>query len=219
MHDLATGACKRAITAGDWLVRDLLHVDPVGRTVEFLASGLDLSVNPYHRILCRVGLDRGGLTVLTSGPDDQSLAMPLKRVPRDHIRPAMDTGVWRSPSGRYFVHTHSDLTKLPVSELRRADGSLVTVLATAEVAVPDWRFPTPFQTLAADGETALYGAMWLPSDFDPAKRYPVIDYIYPGPQRGQLPTTALTDVRPSAASRPIMSRTRLRKRKDARSPS
>ena len=194
LHDLATGARKRAITAGDWLVRDLLHVDPVARCVEFLASGLDPAANPYHRTLCRALLDRDGLTVLTPGPNDQSLAMPLKRVPRDHIRPAMDIGSWRSPSGRYFVHTHSDLTKLPVSELRRADGSLVSVLATAEIAVPGWRFATPFQTLAADGKTVLYGAMWLPSDFDPAKRYPVIDYIYPGPQRGQLPTTALTDI-------------------------
>lgn len=194
LHDLATGARKRAITQGAWLVRDLLHVDPATRTVEFLASGLDPTTNPYHRTLCRAALDHAGLTVLTPGPDDQSLAMPIKRVPRDHIRPAMDTGSWRAPSGRYFVHTRSDLTKLPVSELRRADGSLVCTLATAEVTVPGWRFATPFETLAADGQTRLYGAMWLPSDFDPAKRYPVIDYIYPGPQRGQLPTTALTDV-------------------------
>ena len=194
LHDLTTGARKRAITAGDWLVRDLLHVDPTARTVEFLASGIDAAVNPYHRVLCRIGLDGGDLQVLTPGDGDHQLAMPLKRVPRDHIRPAMDVGQYRAPSGRYFVHTHSDLTRVPVSELRRADGSLVAILVTAKVAVPDWCFATPFRTVAADGATELFGAMWLPSDFDASKRYPVIDYIYPGPQRGQLPTVMLTDV-------------------------
>lgn len=194
LHDLATGARKATITEGAWLVRDLLHVDPVARTVEFLASGLDPAANPYHRTLCRAGLDGGGVTVLTPGVDDQLLAMPIKRVPRDHIRPAMETGAWRAPSGRAFVHTRADLTKPPVSELRRADGSLIAELATAAVAVPDFRYATPFTTLAADGATTLYGAMWLPSDFDPTKHYPVIDYIYPGPQRGQLPTVMLTDV-------------------------
>ena len=194
LHDLATGARKRAITSGDWLVRDLLHVDPIARTVEFLASGIDPTVNPYHRALCRIGLDGGALQVLTPGDGDQQLAMPMKRVPRDHIRPAMDVGAYRAPSGKYFVHTHADLTRAPVSELRRADGSLVATLAVAEVTVQDWRFAAPFRTVAADGVAELFGAMWLPSDFDPAKRYPVIDYIYPGPQRGQLPTVMLTDV-------------------------
>lgn len=194
LHDLATGARKRPITSGDWLVRDLLHVDPAARTVEFLASGIDAAVNPYHRVLCRIGLDGGDLQVLTPGDGDHQLAMPMKRVPRDHIRPAMDVGQYRAPSGRYFVHTHSDLTRVPASELRRADGSLVAILATAEVSVPGWRFAKPFRTVAADGVTELFGAMWLPSDFDPTKRYPVIDYIYPGPQRGQLPTVMLTDV-------------------------
>ncbi len=194
LHDLTTGARKRAITAGDWLVRDLLHVDAVARNVEFLASGIDAAANPYHRVLCRIGLDGGELKVLTPEDGDHSLAMPIKRVPRDHIRPAMEVGAYRAPSGRYFVHTHSDLTRVPVSELRRADGSLVATLAVAEVTVPDWRFATPFRTMAADGVTELFGAMWRPSDFDPAKRYKVIDYIYPGPQRGQLPTVMLTDV-------------------------
>lgn len=102
LHDLATGARKRAITAGDWLVRDLLHVDTVARNVEFLASGIDAAANPYHRVLCRISLDDGDLTVLTPGDGDHALAMRLKRVPRDHIRPAMDVGWYRAPSGAVF---------------------------------------------------------------------------------------------------------------------
>ncbi len=199
LHDLATGVRKNRITSGQWAVRDLLHVDPFARTVEFLAGGLDDTANPYHRTLCRIGLDGTGFDVLTPGSDDHSLAMPLKRVPRDHIRPEGEIGQWRSPTGRYFVHTAADLTKLPVTEIRHADGGKIATLVTASLA-PDlaaaWRWPIPFVVTADDGKTDLFGAMWLPTDFDPAKRYPVIDYIYPGPQRGQLPTVMLTDIMP-----------------------
>ena len=82
--------------------------------------------------------------------------------------------------------------------VRRADGSLVSVLTIASLdpALADWRWPVPFRVKADDGETVLFGAMWLPSHFDPARQYPVIDYIYPGPQRGQLPTVMLTDFLP-----------------------
>jgi len=192
LHDLATGARKGAITQGDWLVRDLLHVDEAGGFAEFLAGGIVPGAIPTHRTLCRVNLDGSGLAILTPGTKDQALGMPLKRVPRDHIRPAMDVGCYRAPSGRYFVHTEADLESLPVTHLRRADGSLVATLATCETAGP-MPFARPFTTTAADGVTTLYGALWLPSDFDPAKKYPVIDYIYPGPQRGMTPTVLLTD--------------------------
>eukprot|EP01037_Dinobryon_pediforme_P002152 gene2152-2189_t len=193
LHDLATGARKNDITSGDWLVRDLLHIDEATRQIWFLAGAR--AANPYHRTLCRVGLDGTGFMVLTPGEGDHSLAMPLKRVPRDHIRPPMVTGSFLAPGGAHFVHTHSDLTTLPVSELRRADGSLVSVLETATIAEgTPFRFAEPFTVTAADGETTLFGSFWLPTDFDPAKSYPVIDYIYPGPQRGQIQTTLLTDV-------------------------
>jgi pimeloyl-ACP methyl ester carboxylesterase len=193
LHDLATGARKNDITAGAWLVRDLLHVDEAARQIWFLAGAR--AGNPYHRTLCRVGFDGRDLVVLTPGEDDHSLAMPLKRVPRDHIRPALVTGSFLAPGGGYFVHTHSDLTTFPVSELRRADGSLVSVLETGSIAEgTPFRFAEPFTVMAADGETTLFGSFWLPTDFDPAKSYAVIDYVYPGPQRGQIVTSFLTDV-------------------------
>ncbi len=199
LHDLATGARKSTITQGAWNVRDLLHVDAIARTVEFTAAGLAPNSNPYHRTLCRAALDGGALTVLTPGAFDHQLAIPLKRIPRDHIRPPLDTGWYRAPSGRTFVHTEADLVSLPVTRIRRADGSLVATLATASIdnsISGDFRFPEPFTSIAADGKTTLYGAIWRPSDFDPAKSYPVIDYIYPGPQRGQYPAITLTDFMP-----------------------
>lgn len=195
LHDLATGARRHAITSGDWLVRDLLHVDETAGTLHFLAANIVPGANPYHRTLCRIGLNGTGLAILTPGDANHALAMPLARNPRDHIRPPAEQGDWRAPSGRYFVHTASDLTTLPVTDIRRADGSLVATLATAEFDGP-WRAPLPFTTTADDGQTTLHGAIWLPTDFDPAKKYPVIDYIYPGPQRGQTPEVLFTDILP-----------------------
>jgi dipeptidyl-peptidase-4 len=196
LHDLRTGALKNRITQGDWVVRDLVHVDPSLRRILFLAGGVDPTVNPDYRALCSVGFDGSGFTVLTPEPHDHSIAIPAKRQPRDAIRPAGEIGEFLSPSGRYFVHTHSTLERPPVSVLRRIDGSIVAELGTASLdpaLAKDWRWPEPFIAKAADGTTDLYGAIWRPTDFDPRRKYPVIDHIYPGPQRGQTPTVALAD--------------------------
>jgi len=199
LHDLATGARKNRITSGDFVVRDLVHIDEATGTVLFLAGNIEPGADPARRKLCRVQLDGTGFQVLTPESGDHEIAMPRPRPPRDHIRPAEETGWFLSPSGRYFVHTHGALDRAPVSLLRRDDESLVATVAQATLA-PDleaaWRWPTPFTAKAADGTTDLYGAIWLPTDFDPAKRYPILDNIYPGPQRGNLPTTTLADTLP-----------------------
>ena len=196
LHDLRTGARKNRITQGEWVVRDVVHVDPIARRILFLAGGVDPKLNPDFRTLCSIGFDGSGFKVLTPEPHDHSIAFPAKRQPRDAIRPVGEIGEFLAPSGKYFVHTHSTLEKPPVSVLRRIDGSLIAELETASLA-PDlanaWRWPEPFVAKAADGETDLYGAIWRPTDFDHGRKYPVIDYIYPGPQRGQTPTVALAD--------------------------
>ena len=196
LHDLATGARKNPITSGDLVVRDLADIDEASGTVLFLAGDREPGADPARRALCRVQLDGTGFQVLTPEHGDHSIAMPHPRPPRDHIRPAEETGWFLAPSRRYFVHTHGALDRMPASVLRRTDGSVVATVATAELA-PDladaWRWPMPFTAKAADGQADLYGAIWLPTDFDPARRYPIIDHIYPGPQRGNLPTTMLSD--------------------------
>ncbi len=199
LYDLITGALKNRITAGQWVVRDLLHVDEAARKILFLAGGVDPAADPYHRVLCSVGLDGAGFTVLTPEAGDHAVAAAQKRVPRDHIRPVGEVGAFLSPSGRYFVHTHSTLERAPVSTLRRIDGGLVAVIEEAtldETLRAAWRWPTALRVKAADGVTDLFGAMWLPTDFDPSRKYPVIDYIYPGPQRGMTPPVMLTDSMP-----------------------
>lgn len=196
LYDLQTGALKNRITQGEWVVRDLVRVDPAARRVLFLAGGVDPAVNPCYRTLCSVGFDSSAFKVLTPEPHDHSLAFPQRRQPRDAIRPAGEIGEFISPSGQFFVHTHSTLERLPVSVLRRIDGSAVAELETASLdpaLAKNWRWPEPFTAKAADGVTDLYGAIWRPADFDPRRKYPVIDYIYPGPQRGQTPTVMLPD--------------------------
>ena len=192
LYDLATGALKNRITAGPWMVRDIVRIDAERREIWFLAGGIDPAVNPTCRTLCRIGLDGTGLTRLTPEPEEHAVAMPELRTPRDHARPFVDPGQGISPDFRFFIHTHSTLERAPVSTLRDRDGRLVATLENATVAL-DWRFPKTFSVTAADGETELYGAMWFPTDFDPARKYPVLDWIYPGPQRGQTPNVLLTD--------------------------
>ncbi len=193
LYDLATGALKGRVTEGRWMVRDVVRVDEAARQVWFLAGGVDPERDPTLRTLCRIGLDGTGFTVLTPEAAEHSVAMPALRMPRDHVRPAPEPGEGIAPDFRHFIHTHSTIDRLPVTSLRRADGSLVAVLEEASLdpaLAGAWRWPVPFRVIAADGQTPLWGAMWLPSDFDPVRRYPVLDWIYPGPQRGQTPKGA-----------------------------
>lgn len=196
LHDLRTGARKNRITSSDFFVRDLADIDEDTGAVLFLAGGIEPGADPARRKLCRVQLDGSGFQVLTPESGEHEIAIPRPRPPRDHIRPAEETGWFLSPSRRYFVDTYGTLDRPPVSVLRRVDGNVVATVAAAELA-PDlataWRWPMPFTAKAADDVTDLHGAIWLPTDFDPARRYPVIDNIYPGPQRGNLPATMLPD--------------------------
>jgi dipeptidyl-peptidase 4 len=97
--------------------------------------------------------------------------------------------VTMAPSGRWFTHTHSTLTRPPVTVLRRADGREVRTLERAEIGALEavgWRAPEPFTALARDGSTELYGVLYRPSDFDAGRRYPIIVNLYPGPQAGSV---------------------------------
>lgn len=157
-------ACT-ALTSGEWAVRDLLNVDEDGGWVYFTAGGREPGRDPYLRHLYRVRLDGSGLELLT--PENA-----------DHL-------VTFSPSGRYFVDTSSRVDTVPVSYLRRADGYQALELERADVTrltATGWRSPEPFTVKGADGSTDLYGVLYRPSNFDPARKYPIIEGLYPGPQ-------------------------------------
>ncbi|PWK92282.1 S9 family peptidase [Fulvimonas soli] len=170
LYDLDTGRLKHAVTSGEGNVTQVLRVDPKTRTVWFRGVGRTPGVNPYYQQFWKVGLDGGQPQLLA--PEDADHTITL------------------SPDGTYFVDSYSTPTTPPVAVLRRADdGATVAPVARADVGrllAAGWKAPEPFTVKARDGRTDLYGLMFKPTDFDPAKKYPVVDYIYPGPQTGSV---------------------------------
>ena len=167
-YDLATGELLGRITTGDWNVRQLLRVDEEARTLYFTGTGREPG-DPYFQYLYRVGMDGTGLTLLT--PDSANHAVTL------------------SPSGAYFVDSQSTPVIPPVTVVRDMDGNVVAELERADISArlsSGWQPPEPFTVKARDGETDLYGLMYRPTHFDPARSYPVINYLYPGPQSGSV---------------------------------
>jgi dipeptidyl aminopeptidase/acylaminoacyl peptidase len=168
-YDAATGALLNRITEGPWMVVDLLEVDEATGWVYFTAVGREAGQDPYFRHLYRARLDGSSLERLTPEAGDHEITF--------------------SPSGRFLVDTWSTPTSAPVTVLRRADGTPVLTLEEAdfsELLAAGWSWPVPFTAKARDGVTDLHGYLFFPSDFDSTAAYPVVDYIYPGPQIGPL---------------------------------
>ena len=169
LYDLGTGRLKNPITTGEWPVLQLLRVDEKGRRITFLAGGREKDRDPYFRHLYSVGLDGAGIVLLT--PEDA------------------DHEVTLSPSGLYFIDSYSKPDSPQVSVLRAADGKLILNLEKADISrllADGWKPPIPIIVKARDGQTDLYGLMFRPTNFDPAKKYPIINNIYPGPQSGSV---------------------------------
>ena len=163
--DAHTGA-RRQITSGNWLVRSVAGIDESAGKLLIIGTGREQGRDPYLRHLYAVSRKGGAMKLLTPEPLDHDVSV--------------------SPDGRYFVDNMSLINVPTRSVLRRAsDGHIVMELGRADISAylaAGYRFPEPFETLAADGKTPLYGAYFKPADFDPAKRYPIIEEIYTGPQ-------------------------------------
>ena len=170
LYDLITGKLKHAITSGTGNVTEVLKVDPVTRTVWFRGVGRTAGVNPYYQQFWKVGLDGGQPTLLTPEDADHTISL--------------------APDGKRFVDAYSTPTTPPVTVLRNADdGHTLATVATADITrlkAAGWVPPIPFTVKARDGKTDLYGMMFKPSQFDPSTKYPIIDYVYPGPQTGSV---------------------------------
>jgi dipeptidyl aminopeptidase/acylaminoacyl peptidase len=169
LYDAATGTLKNQITKGDWVISKLLKVDEKNRTLYFLAGGREQGRNPYFSHLYKIKFDGKGLTLLT--PEDGNHQVVL------------------SPSGRYFIDSYSKQDVPAVMALRNVEGKLVTPLERTDISrltATGWKPPTPIVVKAKDGQTDLYGLMFTPSNLDPNKKYPIINYIYPGPQGGSI---------------------------------
>ncbi len=170
LYDLDTGQLKNPVTRGNWMVRDVLHVDADRREIFIQTAGRVKGRNPYYRDICRVNLDTGKLTPIVSTDDEYVVGSPSSR--------ASGTGV--SPSANYVVVSRSRVDSVPVSLLLDRNGNELMILETADVSgLPaGWKWPEPVMLKAADGKTDIYGVVYRPTDFDPEKSYPVIDCTF-----------------------------------------
>jgi len=171
LYDWKTGELKNQITKGDWVVRGIERVDEQTRQIYFFASGREAGRDPYLRHLYKINFDGTGLFLLTPGHGEHSVTF--------------------SPCGRYIVDTYSRVDFAPVTELRRSsDGQLICELEKADIELllaEGWKWPQPFQAKARDDKTDIYGVLFRPTNFDPSKKYPVVECIYSGPQSFSTP--------------------------------
>ncbi|MBQ0007076.1 MAG: DPP IV N-terminal domain-containing protein [Alistipes sp.] len=161
----ADGKLKNPITKGSYHVDDILEIDEKARVVYFTASGYGKDRNPYYLHAYRVGFDGTGLKEID--PDDYNSKYSI------------------SDDGKYLVSNYSRVDTTPANALFSTSGTKIMELEKAdfrELFRAGYKFPETFKVKAADGITDLYGVMYKPYDFDSTKVYPIIDYVYPGPQ-------------------------------------
>ncbi len=168
----ADGTLKNQVEHGEYVAEDISYVDEKTRALFLAASGHEDGEDPYFMHFYRANLDGTGMKLLD--PGDASHAVNM------------------TDSGRFFVDTFSRVNTAPESVLYDALGTAVLPLEKVDMApltAAGYRFPEPFQVKADDGVTDIYGVMYKPFDFDPAKKYPVIAYVYPGPQQESVTKT------------------------------
>ena len=168
--EVATGKAT-PITKGQWLVRKVERVDEATRQIWFTAYGIRPDQDPYFAHLARIGFDGNGLVVLTA---------------------ANGTHEWSfSPDRSLLIDRWSRVDQPPVTELRRtSDGSLVAELGRDDASAllaTGFRPAQPFVAKGRDGATDIHGIVIRPTNFDAARRYPVIEAIYAGPHDHFVP--------------------------------
>ena len=159
------GNLKNRLTKGPWHVENVLKVDPKAGVIYFTANGRNAGENPYYEHLYRVNLDGSGLKQITRG---------------DYFhQPEIDD------DAKYVLDNYSRVNTVPVAVLLDNNGNKVMDIQESDFSqlfANGYKFPELFTVKAADGVTDLYGVMYKPFDFDSTKVYPIVDYVYPGPQ-------------------------------------
>ncbi|MEX1182045.1 MAG: DPP IV N-terminal domain-containing protein [Gemmatimonadota bacterium] len=171
LYDGATGRVKNQITRGDWVVREVVHVDEDSRQIWFVAGGMYADQDPYFAHYYRINFDGTGLTTFTSTPADHSVVF--------------------STDMQYYIDTYSTVQTPPTVELRKTgDPAVLATLETADISkvlAAGWKPPEIFVSKARDGETDIWGIVVRPTNYDPSRKYPVIEFIYAGPQGSFVP--------------------------------
>jgi dipeptidyl aminopeptidase/acylaminoacyl peptidase len=169
--DAKEGAIRNQITKGNYVVRAIDRIDEEKRQIWFRASGRNPDQDPYFLHYYRINFDGTGLVALTAGNGTHT--------------------VQYSPNEEFLIDTYSRVDQPPLHELRRtSDGQLVCALEEADIAElksSGWQAPEVFSAKGRDGTTDIWGIICRPRDFDPAKKYPVIEQIYAGPQGSFVP--------------------------------
>ena len=164
LHD-ESGKLKNQITSGTYHCEEILGIDEAKRVLYFSANGKEAGEDPYLLHAYRVNFDGTGLKLLNPGSFDHAMRM--------------------NDNNTFFINNFSRVNSVPASVLYNADGKKVMDLETADLSslmATGYKFPEPFKVKADDGITDLYGVMYKPFDFDSTKKYPIIEYVYPGPQ-------------------------------------
>ena len=159
------GRLKNQISSGSFHANSFVNIDENKRVLFFTANGVESSIDPYYEHLYSINLNGTGLRNLNKGDFTSSTSM--------------------ADSNKYFVSNFSRVNMAPKSELRTNTGALVLSLEKADLSQlmsTGYKFPEPFKMKADDGFTDIYGVIYRPYDFDKNKKYPLIEYVYPGPQ-------------------------------------
>ena len=178
LYDLTTGRLKNQITTGEGTVTRLLKVDEKNRTLYFLAGGREKGRDPYFAHFYRIGFDGKNFQLLT--PEDGHHDITL------------------SPSGQFFTDSYSKPDVPQIVVVRNLDGKLVANVEKTDISrllATGWKPAQPIVVKARDNTTDLHGLMFTPTNLDPKKKYPIINYIYPGPQGGSVGSRSFSAAR------------------------
>jgi len=181
MMDKTAGKVKNQITKGEYYVRQVIDVDEDKQQILFSANGMTANAgeDPYFIKYYWINFDGSGLTCLT--PEE-----------------GMHYAVF-SPDKKYFVDSYSQVNVPPVTVLREtATGQVYMPIETADITdlkKAGWSEPIPFTAKGRDGETDMWGVIVTPSNFDPSKKYPVLEYIYAGPGSHYAPKAFSSSLR------------------------
>lgn len=173
LYDRQNGQLIRQVTKGEYYVRGIQHVDEKAGIIYFSACGMNKAEDPYLIHYYKIGLNGKGLVCLTPEEGNHKVTY--------------------TEDMAYLIDTYSTVTTPPVTVLRSGkDGKILRTLESADISVLEaegWKAPEVFVAKGRDGKTDMWGLIQRPSNFDPHKKYPIIEYIYSGPGDQYVPKT------------------------------
>lgn len=159
------GKLVRQLTSGEYNTESITGYDAATQQFTFTANGKEANEDPYYLHHYALSTQGGQPKLLNKGDFDHQVEV--------------------SESGKFFINNYSRVNTTPKSDLYNASGQLIMKLEEADLSqlfAAGYKFPQPFKVKAGDGITDLYGVMYKPFDFDSTRTYPIVEYVYPGPQ-------------------------------------